>query len=65
MAESKVKVKTSDDQIVEVDLDVAKQWGPVNSMYEGMLIIPRKSIHYFRIGLKFLEQLTLMKILLH
>jgi hypothetical protein len=35
MAEDKVRVKTSDSDVLEVDLDVAKQWGPINNMYEG------------------------------
>lgn len=35
MSEDKVKVKTSDGDIVEVDLEVAKLWGPINNMYEG------------------------------
>jgi hypothetical protein len=35
MAEDKVRVQTSDKHILEVDLDVAKQWGPIKTMYEG------------------------------
>ena len=38
MTESKVRVKTSDGNITEVDLDIAKQWGPINNMYEGIFI---------------------------
>lgn len=38
MTESKVRVKTSEGNIIEVDLDVAKQWGPINNMYEGTMI---------------------------
>jgi hypothetical protein len=41
MSEDKVRVKTSDGDILEVDLDVAKQWGPINNMYEGK-IYPKK-----------------------
>jgi hypothetical protein len=35
MAEDKVRVQTGDGAILEVDLDIAKQWGPINNMYEG------------------------------
>ncbi len=38
MSEDKVRVKTSDGDILEVDLDVAKQWGPINNMYEGKFL---------------------------
>lgn len=38
MSEDKVRVQTSDGDIIEVDLDVAKQWGPINNMYEGNII---------------------------
>ncbi len=38
MSAEKVRVKTSDGDILEVDLDVAKQWGPINQMYEGIII---------------------------
>ena len=62
MAETKIRVKTSDGQIVEVDLDVAKQWGPINNMYEGMESFPR-NFDDFSIHWKFLVQSTLMKIL--
>jgi hypothetical protein len=41
MSEDKVRVQTSDGDILEVDLDVAKQWGPINNMYEGK-IYPKK-----------------------
>jgi hypothetical protein len=44
MAEDKVRVKTNDGEILEVDLDVAKQWGPINNMYESKFLYQRISI---------------------
>ncbi len=35
MAEDKVRVQTSDKDVLEVDLDIAKQWAPIHNMYEG------------------------------
>ncbi|CAF0883831.1 unnamed protein product [Rotaria sordida] len=34
MSEEKIKVQTSDGDIIEVDLFVAKQWEPVKNIYE-------------------------------
>ncbi|CAF0734824.1 unnamed protein product [Adineta steineri] len=34
MAEDKVRVQTSDGEILEVDYAIAKQWAPIKNMYE-------------------------------
>jgi hypothetical protein len=48
MAAEKVKVQTSDKDIIEVDLDIAKQWGPIKTIYEGRIIFKIiHSFHYF------------------
>jgi hypothetical protein len=38
MAEDKIRVKTNDGKILNVDLDIAKQWVPINTMYEGIIL---------------------------
>jgi hypothetical protein len=35
MAEGKIQVKCGDGGVIEVDLDIAKTWGPIQSAYEG------------------------------
>ena len=35
MAEGKVRVQTSDGDVIEVDAGIAKQWGPIRSLYES------------------------------
>ena len=34
MADEKIKVSTTDGDIVEVDVSVAKKWGPIKAIYE-------------------------------
>jgi hypothetical protein len=55
MSEDKVRVKTSDGDILEVDLDVAKQWGPINNMYEGKFLHRKENLLnlIFVVNLKF------------
>ena len=31
----KVRVQTNDGDILEVDLDIAKQWAPIKNFHEG------------------------------
>jgi hypothetical protein len=38
MAADKVRVQTNDGDILEVNLDVAKQWAPIKLMYEGKIL---------------------------
>ncbi|CAF0872892.1 unnamed protein product [Rotaria sp. Silwood1] len=42
MSEEKIKVQTSDGDVIEVDLFVAKQWEPVKNIYE---VLDSKDVH--------------------
>jgi hypothetical protein len=39
MADEKIKVSTIDGDIVEVDVSVAKKWGPIKAIYECRAVL--------------------------
>jgi hypothetical protein len=39
MADDKIRVKTNDGDVIEVERTIAKQWAPIKTLYEGRLVV--------------------------
>lgn len=39
MADEKIRVSTIDGDTVEVDVSIAKKWGPIKAIYERKIVL--------------------------